>query len=164
MAVQDPPSCGTGVTLIRATPWPGTRAFFVGVTSARPGVDVLLCLGRHWTGHRDGQDVALTEVLDDERHDVIVEAATERGADVVDELTAALTWRPAADVDLEREQAIVATSVATMTRHIDLANARDVLRDNLEHARWDDVASRSACRARTAPSCARPASAVPWRT
>ena len=43
---------------------------------------------------------ALTEVLDDERHEVLVTPATERGADVVEELKATLTWRPALADDL----------------------------------------------------------------
>jgi ferredoxin len=118
------------------------RAFFVGVTCARPASTCFCASAGTGPAIESGQDIALTELLDDERHEVVVAAATERGADVVQELKATLTWRPAVGADLEREQAIVAASVATMTRHLDLANARDVLRGGLEHARWDDVASR----------------------
>ena len=72
------------------------------------------------TGPAIEAGVALTELLDDERHEVLVTPATERGADVVEELKATLTWRPALADDLGREQAIVATSVTRMTRHLDL--------------------------------------------
>ena len=118
------------------------QAFFVGVTCARPASTCFCASAGTGPAIEAGQDVALTEVLDDERHEVLVAPATERGADVVEELKAALSWRPAVDTDIEREEAIVATSVATMTRHLHLPGARDVLRRSLEHARWDDVASR----------------------
>ena len=115
---------------------------FVGVTCARPASTCFCASAGTGPAIEAGQDLALTEVLDDERHEVLVAAATERGADVVEELKTTLSWRPAVNTDIEREEAIVATSVATMTRHLDLTSARDVLRSNLEHARWDDVASR----------------------
>jgi ferredoxin len=118
------------------------RAFFVGVTCARPASTCFCASAGTGPGIETGQDIALTELLDDERHEVLVTAATERGAELVVELKTTLSWRAAVAADLEREQAIVATSVATMTRHLDLTRARDVVRSDLEHARWDDVASR----------------------
>jgi ferredoxin len=119
-----------------------SQAFFVGVTCARPASTCFCASAGTGPAIEAGHDVGLTELLDDGRHEVLVTPATERGADVVEELKATLTWRPALADDLEREQAIVATSVTKMTRHLDLTEARDVLRDSLEHARWDDVASR----------------------
>ena len=97
-----------------------SQAFFVGVTCARPASTCFCASAGTGPAIEAGQDIALTEVLDDERHEVLVTPATERGADVVEELKATLTWRPALADDLEREQAIVATSVTRMTRHLDL--------------------------------------------
>jgi ferredoxin len=118
------------------------RAFFVGVTCARPASTCFCASAGTGPAIESGQDVALTELLDDGRHEVLVGAATERGAEVVEELKDSVTWRRAEAFDTEREQAIVASSVAAMRRHLDLSNARDVLRGSLEHNRWDDVASR----------------------
>jgi ferredoxin len=118
------------------------EAFFVGVTCARPASTCFCSSAATGPAIESGHDLALTELLDDDRHEILVDAATPRGAEVLEELEAAVSSRPAEDGDLERERAIVAQSVATMTRRLDLGGARDVLRAGLEHPRWDDVASR----------------------
>jgi ferredoxin len=118
------------------------RAFFVGVTCARPASTCFCASAGTGPAIEAGHDVGLTELLDDERHEVLVVAATERGEAVVEEVKTTVTWRPAVEADSDREQAIVAASIAAMTRRLDLTNARDVLRGNLEHGRWDDVAAR----------------------
>ena len=118
------------------------EAFFVGVTCARPASTCFCSSAGTGPAIESGHDLALTELLDDDRHEILLDAATHRGAEVLEELEAAVPSRPAEDGDLERERAIVARSVATMTRRLDLGGARDVLRAALEHPRWDDVASR----------------------
>jgi ferredoxin len=118
------------------------EAFFVGVTCARPASTCFCSSAATGPAIESGHDLALTELLDDDRHEILVDAATPRGAEVLEELEAAVSSRPPEDGDLERERAIVAQSVATMTRRLDLDVARDVLRAGLEHPRWDDVASR----------------------
>jgi len=84
-----------------------------------------------------GHDLALTEILDPP-HRLLVEAASAAGR----ELLAALPHRPAADGDVAAARAVVDGSAERMTRRMDPAAARDVLAANLEHPRWDDVASR----------------------
>jgi len=117
-------------------------AFFVGVSCAKP-VSTCFCTSMG-TGPaiESGHDLAVTELLDADRHDLLVSAGTERGAEVLTELQGEVDWRPADDSDVRDEQAIIASSVEVMTRRLDPVGARDVLRANLEHRRWDDVASR----------------------
>jgi ferredoxin len=84
-----------------------------------------------------GYDLALTELLDGE-HRLLVQAATERGAGILAELP------QRAATELDRTAAAAATQQATekMGRELDTHDIRDLLVRNLEHPRWDDVASR----------------------
>jgi ferredoxin len=118
------------------------QAFFVGVNCAKP-VATCFCTSMG-TGPaiEAGHDLAATELLDADRHELLVSAATERGADVLAELQGAVAWRTPDDADLDAERAVIAGSVDHMTRRLDPAGARDVLRANLDHPRWDDVAAR----------------------
>jgi sulfhydrogenase subunit beta (sulfur reductase) len=84
-----------------------------------------------------GFDLALTELLDGE-HRYLVEAGSERGAEVLSELPT----RPASDVDLAAAAASTETAVARMGRTMEALDLRDLLARNLEHPRWDDVARR----------------------
>ena len=49
---------------------------------------------------------------------------------------------PAAQVDLDRAAGIVAHTAASMGRQMRSDDLHDLLLDNLEHKRWDDVAAR----------------------
>ena len=118
------------------------EAFFVGVNCAAP-VATCFCTSMG-TGPavEAGHDLAATELLDGDRHELLVEVGSERGADVLAEVQDAVAWRTSDDADLDAEQAIIAGSVERMARRLDPAGARDVLRANLDHPRWDDVAAR----------------------
>ena len=84
-----------------------------------------------------GYDLALTELLDGE-HRFLVEAGSERGAEVLAELPS----RPAGTADLDAAAASVDSAVSKMGRSMDTHDIRDLLAGNLEHPRWDDVADR----------------------
>lgn len=86
---------------------------------------------------KGGHDLAITELIDGE-HRLLLEAATQSGADVLD----ALTTRPATAADLDAARQVVDRSRERIERHLDPERSRDVLRANLEHDRWGDVADR----------------------
>jgi ferredoxin len=85
----------------------------------------------------EGYDLALTELLDGE-HRFLVEAGSEAGMDVLAELSS----RAAEDTDLAAATGVVDSAAARMGRTMQSAGLRDLLADNLEHPRWDDVAER----------------------
>jgi len=84
-----------------------------------------------------GYDLALTEVLDGE-HRFLVEVGSPAGAEVLAELPS----RPAEDTDLVAAAAVVDSAAARMGRTMESADLRELLADNLEHPRWDEVAER----------------------
>lgn len=85
----------------------------------------------------EGYDLALTEILEGE-HRFLVEVGTPAGAEVLAELPS----RPAEDADVDDATAVVEDAAARMGRTMDSVGLRDLLADNLEHPRWDDVAER----------------------
>jgi ferredoxin len=92
------------------------------------------------TGPRAGGgfDLALTELLDESRHEFLAEAGTARGADLLRPLTS----RPPRDADFDASAAVTESAVQRMGRSLQTDGIRDLLATNLEHSRWDDVAER----------------------
>ena len=87
----------------------------------------------------EGFDLALTELIDDDGHRFVAETGTSRGAEVIAEVTSA---RPATDRDTAAAADVTARTISQQTRAMPSADLRDLLYDNLEHPRWDDVAAR----------------------
>jgi sulfhydrogenase subunit beta (sulfur reductase) len=112
-------------------------AFIVAVNCFEPG-GTCFCVSMG-TGPRaeSGYDLALTEILDGE-HRFLVEPGSERGAEVLQELPR----RPAVDTDVGAASAAVEGAAQRMGRQLDATDLRGLLERNLEHPRWDDVASR----------------------
>jgi ferredoxin len=84
-----------------------------------------------------GYDLVLTELLDGE-HRLLLEVGSEKGADVVDELSTRVAGRD----DLAAAERAVEDARGKMGRSMDASGLRDLLARNLEHPRWDDVAER----------------------
>ena len=112
-------------------------AFIVAVNCFEPG-GTCFCVSMG-TGPRAeaGYDLALTEILEGE-HRLLVEAGTERGAEVLRELPAA----PAAESDVAAADRAVEGAAQRMGRRMEAGDLRDLLAENLDHPRWDDVAER----------------------
>ena len=113
-------------------------AFVVAVNCGQAG-GTCFCLSMK-TGPRvtAGFDLALTEVLEDGRHEFVVETGTDRGAGVLREVPAAEGPADATDA-IDRT---VARAASQMGRTMDTTDIKELLYRNLEHPRWDDVAAR----------------------
>jgi ferredoxin len=112
-------------------------AFFVAVNCFEPGGTCFCSSMGTGPGVESGFDLALTELLDGE-HRFLVEIGSDRGAEIVDELEA----RPPTRVDLDAADRQTEVARERMGRTLDVSDVRDLLLDNLEHPRWDDVAAR----------------------
>jgi ferredoxin len=99
----------------------------------------------------EGYDLALTEVLDGE-HRFVVTVGSERGAEVVEQVT----HRAAERDDDEAAQAVVDEAARVIDRHLDTVGLPALLDEEVEHPLWEDVAQRClACGNCTAvcPTC-----------
>ena len=88
---------------------------------------------------RSGFDLALTELIDGDRHEFLVEVGSPGGA----ALLAQLPRRRAGGDDVAAAAAVVARTAAAMGRAMPRpADVPALLRRNLEHPRWEAVADR----------------------
>lgn len=81
-----------------------------------------------------GFDLALTELPEG----FIAEAATPVGSELLDAISA----RRATQVELELAETLRQRAVEQITRQLDTTDVHDLLLNNLDHPRWDDVAER----------------------
>ena len=85
-----------------------------------------------------GFDLALTELLDGDRHRFLVEQGSEAGA----RLAAALPLRGAPPEEVEAALGVSERTAGQMGRELDTTDIKDLLYRNAEHPRWDEVSER----------------------
>jgi len=116
------------------------RVFSIGVSCGQAG-GTCFCVSMG-TGpevtDRTPHDLALTEVIEGERHYFIVTAGSEEGREVLAELPVT----PAAENEVSAAKQRVDHAASTMGRRMKSEGVRELLLANLEHPRWDDVATR----------------------
>jgi formate hydrogenlyase subunit 6/NADH:ubiquinone oxidoreductase subunit I len=87
---------------------------------------------------QDGFDLVLTELLGAEGHRFLVAAGSGRGAEILNELQTV----PVTEADRQQGEAQVEAAARQQVRSIDTAGIKELLYENFEHPRWDNVASR----------------------
>ncbi len=90
---------------------------------------------------RRGADLVLTEILSPGPHRFLLEVASPKGAEVVERIPPA-ALEAAGEADGRRAEEIVEATARSMGRAMETEGIHDLLRDNLEHPRWEIVASR----------------------
>ena len=85
-----------------------------------------------------GFDLALTEILAGEHHYFVLEVGSEAGAEVLSHVP----HTAANQEQQEKAGRVVAKTAQNMGRTMDTQDIKELLYGNLEHPRWDDVASR----------------------
>ena len=131
------------VLLGGAHPDPADRSrredvFIVAVQCAQAG-NTCFCVSMG-TGPtaESGFDIALTEVLETGRHYFVLEVGSERGGELLSELTHARAGAREQDA----ASAAHARAAAQMGRELDVSDIRELLYRNYENPRWDEVAER----------------------
>jgi len=84
-----------------------------------------------------GFDLALTELMADGRHEFVVEVGSERGRLILE----LLPYLPITSSHISAVEAQARKARGQVGRKMP-ADVKDVLKRNLEHKRWDDVAAR----------------------
>jgi ferredoxin len=83
-------------------------------------------------------DLVLTELLGPGGHRFLVRAGSERGAEVLQDLKT----KPASDADLHQAEAGIEKAASEQVRSIDNDGIKELLYQNFDHPRWDNVAAR----------------------
>jgi sulfhydrogenase subunit beta (sulfur reductase) len=137
IAVQD--------RILRDGPWPdpsyaSRRAgtFVVAVQCGQAGGTCFCVSMQTGPRARSGFDLALTELLDGGGHRFVVEVGSDAGAT----LLARLPHATAPAEDVAAAERIVRGTAEHMGRSMDTRGIKELLYRNLDHPRWDDVASR----------------------
>lgn len=131
-------------------------AFIVAVTCSDPG-GTCFCVSmgtgpRPEPGRGAPYDLSLTELLGPSAHRFVVEVASERGAEVLDDIGAA----PATADDVGAADRVADDAAGRMGREVDTRGLKELLYASVESPVWDDVATRClACSNCTAvcPTC-----------
>ena len=113
-------------------------AFIVAVNCGQAGGTCFCVSMQTGPQAQSGFDLALTELLDGDRHEFLVEIGTARGAEVMSDVAS----RAAAAGDTETADRIIELTAASMGRQMDTGGIKDLLYANFEHPRWEEVASR----------------------
>src|SRR5262245_1554942 len=87
---------------------------------------------------KSGYDLALTEIIEDGRHEFLIETGSARGEEVAKDLPA----RHATNSDVDAAHRMVERAVAQMGRTMDTTGIKELLYRNFEHPRWENVAAR----------------------
>ena len=85
-----------------------------------------------------GFDLALTELLRDGRHELVVEVGSERGAAIL----ADVPKRAATPDDLEAAKAASGRAASQMGRSLETAGLKEALQANAESPRWEEIEKR----------------------
>jgi ferredoxin len=112
-------------------------AFLVAVNCIQAGAACFCVSTGTGPRAREGFDVALTEIVGDD-HRFLLEVGSARGA----ELAAALPARPAAAQDLEAAEAAARDADTSMGRRLDTSGLREILYQEQDSPRWQQVAAR----------------------
>jgi ferredoxin len=85
-----------------------------------------------------GFDLALTEIVQEERHYFVVETGSESGTEILQ----AIPHRAARADEQQAAGDVIARTATQMGRSLDTADIQPLLYRNYDHPRWDEVANR----------------------
>jgi sulfhydrogenase subunit beta (sulfur reductase) len=87
-------------------------------------------------------DLSLTELIGDGRHEFVIEAGSDAGAEVLTELTAHSESSVASEAVCQEAEAAVERAASQIQRRLDTTGIRDLLYNSFDHPRWQNVADR----------------------
>ena len=115
------------------------EAAFIVAVNCTQAAPTCFCVSMRTGPHNDtGYDLVLTEIMEGQRHEFLVDAGSERGREIIDELS----LRPAMIADVEGAEAAIGRAVAQNGRRVAIDGMKELLYRNYESPRWDDVAKR----------------------
>jgi len=113
-------------------------AFIVAVNCGEAGGTCFCASMQTGPKAESGFDLALTELLDGDTHEFLVEVGSDAGSEVLAELS----HRPASHAQLAAADAVVACTASRMGRSLSTDGLKELLQANPNHSRWDAIAER----------------------
>ena len=114
------------------------NAFIVAVNCTVTGGNCFCASMGTGPGASEGFDIALTEVLEGGKHYFVASGGTSRGEEVLK----SVPHREATESESSAGAGAVTRAAESLTKRMDIRDLPQVLKDNFEHPRWDDVARR----------------------
>ena len=115
-----------------------SAAFIVAVNCSTPAATCFCTSMKTGPKVSSGFDIALTEVVEADRHFFLATSASVSGAEVLQDIVS----RKASADEKAKGDGVVRNAERNMGRNLDTSNVRELLLSNPEHSRWQDVASR----------------------
>ncbi len=115
-----------------------SNALIIAVNCAQPASTCFCSSMQTGPKVRGAFDLALTELLDAQRHEFLLEVGSAAGAEVL----AQIEHTAAEASDHAAADAVIARAENQMGRQVDSASFHERLRDRAEHPRWADIAER----------------------
>jgi sulfhydrogenase subunit beta (sulfur reductase) len=112
--------------------------FVVAVNCSRAGGNCFCVSMKTGPRAQSGFDLALTEIMDDREPKFMVEIGSPAGETLLREIDK----RPALAEEIAQSAEISTRTAASMGRTLETQGLPDTLKKNLEHPRWDEVATR----------------------
>lgn len=112
--------------------------FIIAINCARAGGTCFCASMDAGPRAESGFDLSLTEVADESEHHFVIEVGSERGQDLLSSLPHALATKDQVD----RAEEIVSDTTKSMGRTLNTSGLKELLYENQDHPRWDDVASK----------------------
>ncbi len=115
-----------------------SKALFIAVNCGTAGENCFCVSTGTGPGVETGFDIALTELLDDRRHDFLVDVGSDAGAAIA----AQLPLRAAEAADLKEAECVVAETARSMGRHLEMDGLKEILQGNQAHAHWSTIGDK----------------------
>lgn len=87
---------------------------------------------------KQGFDLALTEIVENDDHYFLVNPGSDRGAEILQEVV----YHEATAEETARAEKALSDAEYRMGRYMDIDNIRELLYRNLEHPYWEEIAKR----------------------
>ncbi len=131
--------------VLRDGPFPDTGyamrrqdAFIVAVNCTQAGGTCFCVSMQSGPKASGGFDLSLTELLDRDRHEFLVEVGSRAGAALLEQIPS----RHATETERARAERIIARTASGMGRTLNTGGIKELLQSNSDHPRWDAVAER----------------------
>lgn len=115
------------------------EGIFIVAVNCTKAAETCFCVSMN-TGPKvkDGYDIVLTEVIENDNHYFIADSGTERGAEILNQLP-----HQTADVhEVEQSERLIEGTIQHIGRKLDTENIKQLLQENFDHPHWDNIAQR----------------------